>query len=153
MTTADVRWSHTCHTKLKEERQGKLSYWESSNQCFCCSGSHQVSLAITSLAKPAIPLSGSLVGTTSASSLSPTSQGTIPTTKIFGMQKNWRKNGHKIISTNLSGFQTNISDLAHTFVIANKIGIVARMETYIYETVPDNFGQVGGFSCWYRRDR
>ena len=58
-----------------------------------------------------------------------------------------------IISANVRGFQTNIGDLTHTFIIPQKADIVATVETFLNETVPENFGQISGYSKWFRRDR
>ena len=59
----------------------------------------------------------------------------------------------KIISANIRGFQTNIGDLTHSFVIPNRIDIVATVETFLNETVPENYGHIRGYSRWHRRDR
>lgn len=59
----------------------------------------------------------------------------------------------KIISANIRGFQTNLGDLTHTHVLPHSPDIIATTETFLNSSVPDNFGQIGGYSKWYRRDR
>ena len=58
-----------------------------------------------------------------------------------------------IISSNVRGFQTNIGDLTHSFVIPQNADIVATVETFLNASVPENYGQISGYSQWYRRDR
>ena len=58
-----------------------------------------------------------------------------------------------IISANVRGFQTNLGDLTHSFVIPKNPDIVATVETFLNETVPENYGMITGYSKWYRRDR
>nr|XP_027209302.1 uncharacterized protein LOC113802849 [Penaeus vannamei] len=59
----------------------------------------------------------------------------------------------RILSANLRGFQTNVGELTHNFVMPNSIDIVATVETSLNDSLPSNFGQIFGFSQWYRRDR
>ncbi|ROT68876.1 hypothetical protein C7M84_012938 [Penaeus vannamei] len=54
-----------------------------------------------------------------------------------------------IISANVRGLLTNIGDL----VIPRTPDIVATVETFMNESVPDNFGHMKGYTRWHRRDR
>ena len=58
-----------------------------------------------------------------------------------------------IISANVRGFQTNIGDLTHKFIIPHNPDIVACTETFLNSNIPPNYGTVSGYSRWYRRDR
>ena len=58
-----------------------------------------------------------------------------------------------IISAKVRGFQTNVGDLTYSHVLPHNPDIIAPTETFLNSTVPDNFGQIGGCSRWYRRDR
>jgi len=58
-----------------------------------------------------------------------------------------------IISANLRGFQTNVGDLTHSHVLPHSPDIIATTETFLNSTVPDNYGRIGGYSKWFRRDR
>lgn len=58
-----------------------------------------------------------------------------------------------ILSANVRGFQTNIGDLTHSHVIPHNPDIIATVETFLNPTVPENFGQISGFSKWHRKDR
>ena len=58
-----------------------------------------------------------------------------------------------IISANLRGFQTNIGDLTHSFILPNKADIVATVETFLNDSIPQNFGRIDGYTNWYRKDR
>ena len=58
-----------------------------------------------------------------------------------------------ILSANVRGFQTNLGDLTHSHILPNSPVIIATVETFLNSTVPDNFGQIGGYSKWHRRDR
>ena len=58
-----------------------------------------------------------------------------------------------IISANVRGFQTNVGDLTHSHVLQHSPDIIATTETFLNSTVPDNFGQISGYSRWLRRDR
>ena len=58
-----------------------------------------------------------------------------------------------IISANLRGFQTNIGDLTHSFILPNKADIVATVETFLNDSIPHNFGRIDGYTNWYRKDR
>ena len=58
-----------------------------------------------------------------------------------------------IISANVRGLQTNIGDLVNSHVIPRTPDIVATVETFMNESIPDNFGHMGGYTRWYRRDR
>ena len=51
-----------------------------------------------------------------------------------------------IISANVRGFQTNLGDLTHSFVIPKNPDIVATVETFLNETVPENYGMITGYS-------
>ncbi|ROT68874.1 hypothetical protein C7M84_012936 [Penaeus vannamei] len=54
-----------------------------------------------------------------------------------------------IVSANVRGLLTNIGDL----VIPRTPDIVATVETFMNESVPDNFGHMKGYTRWHRRDR
>ena len=58
-----------------------------------------------------------------------------------------------VISANVRGFQTNIGDLTHSHVLPHSPDIIATTETFLNTSVPNNFGQISGYSRWYRRDR
>ncbi|KAK3871633.1 hypothetical protein Pcinc_013624 [Petrolisthes cinctipes] len=58
-----------------------------------------------------------------------------------------------IISANVRGLVTNIGDLINSHVIPRTPDIVATVETFMNESVPDNFGHLRGYSRWHRRDR
>ena len=58
-----------------------------------------------------------------------------------------------IISANVRGFQTNIGDLTHSFIIPKNADIVACVETFLNENIPENYGRIPGYSGWHRRDR
>lgn len=58
-----------------------------------------------------------------------------------------------IISANVRGFQTNIGDLTHSFIIPRNADIVATVETFLNESIPENYGKIDGYSKWYRKDR
>ncbi|KAG0724943.1 hypothetical protein GWK47_039546 [Chionoecetes opilio] len=58
-----------------------------------------------------------------------------------------------IISANVRGFQTNFGDLTYSHVLPHSPDIIATTETFLNSSVPDNFGQIGGYSSWFRRDR
>ena len=58
-----------------------------------------------------------------------------------------------IISANLRGFQTNVGDLTHSHVLPHSPDIIATTETFLNSTIPDNYGRIGGYSNWFRRDR
>ena len=62
-------------------------------------------------------------------------------------------NSLNIISANVRGLLTNIGDLTYSFIIPHKPDIVATVETFFNDQVPDNYGKVDGYSNWYRRDR
>lgn len=49
-----------------------------------------------------------------------------------------------ILSANLRGFQTNVGELTHNFVMSNRIDIVATVKTFLNDTVPSNYGQILG---------
>ena len=63
------------------------------------------------------------------------------------------KSDLKILSANIRGFRTNVGDLTHSFVLKYKPDIVATVETFLNESVPQNFGKIQGYSTWTRRDR
>ena len=67
--------------------------------------------------------------------------------------KNKRANLLTIISANVRGLLTNIGDLTHTFVNVHNVDIVATVETFFNESVPQNYGKMNGYSNWFRRDR
>ena len=58
-----------------------------------------------------------------------------------------------IISANVRGFQTNLGDLTHSFVLPLNPDIVATVETFLNPTVPDNYGKISGYTKWHRNDR
>ena len=58
-----------------------------------------------------------------------------------------------IISANVRGFQTNVGELTHRLIIPENPDIVACVETFLNENIPENFGKVKGYSRWYRKDR
>ena len=59
----------------------------------------------------------------------------------------------RILSANVRGFQTNVGDLTHSFVVPNRIDVIATVETFLNDSVPKNYGQITGYTQWYRRDR
>ena len=58
-----------------------------------------------------------------------------------------------ILSSNVRGFQTNLGDLTHSFVLPLKPDIIATVETFLNSTVPDNYGKISGYTKWHRNDR
>ncbi|KAG0729688.1 hypothetical protein GWK47_029826 [Chionoecetes opilio] len=58
-----------------------------------------------------------------------------------------------LVSANVRGLQTNIGDLAHSFIIPHNPHIIATVETFLNPTIPTNFGHIQGYSRWLRRDR
>jgi len=58
-----------------------------------------------------------------------------------------------ILSANVRGLQTNLGDLTHSFVLPLRPDIIATVETFLNHTVPDNFGRIGGYTKWHRKDR
>ena len=58
-----------------------------------------------------------------------------------------------IISANVRGLQTNIGDLTHSFVMPYGPDIVATVETFLNDQVPNNYGRINGYSNWFRKDR
>ena len=66
---------------------------------------------------------------------------------------NTSKDNLTIISANVRGFQTNVGDLTHSFVIPQNADIVACVETFLNSSVPENYGRISGYSGWQRRDR
>ena len=58
-----------------------------------------------------------------------------------------------IISANIRGFQTNIGDLTHSYVIPHMPDVVAVVETFLNDTIPGNYGLIQGYTRWHRRDR
>jgi len=58
-----------------------------------------------------------------------------------------------ILSANVRGLQTNLGDLTHSFVLPLRPDIIATVETFLNPTVPDNFGRIGGYTKWHRKDR
>ncbi|XP_047482818.1 uncharacterized protein LOC125034843 [Penaeus chinensis] len=70
------------------------------------------------------------------------------------MPRNHRGMAHlRILSANVRGFQTVLGDLTHSHIIPHQPDIIAAVETFLNSTVPENFGRVGGYSKWHRRDR
>ena len=63
------------------------------------------------------------------------------------------RNQLSILSANVRGLQTNIGDLINSHVIPHTPDIVATVETFLNDTIPQNFGQINGYSRWHRRDR
>ena len=53
-----------------------------------------------------------------------------------------------IISANVRGFQTNVGELTQSFIIPENPGIVACVETFLNENIPENFGKIKGYSRW-----
>lgn len=58
-----------------------------------------------------------------------------------------------IVSANVRGLQTNIGDLTHSHVLQHNPDIIATVETFLNSSIPENFGQINGYSRWHRRDR
>ncbi|KAK3880803.1 hypothetical protein Pcinc_014724 [Petrolisthes cinctipes] len=58
-----------------------------------------------------------------------------------------------ILSANVRGLQTNIGDLIHSHVIPHSPDVVATVETFLNETIPNNYGLIQGYTRWHRRDR
>ena len=58
-----------------------------------------------------------------------------------------------VISANIRGFQTNLGDLTHNFMLRENPDIVACVETFFNASVPEDFGKVIGYSKWFRKDR
>ena len=58
-----------------------------------------------------------------------------------------------IISANVRGLQTNIGDLIHSHVIPHSPDVVATVETFLNDTIPNNYGLIQGYTRWHRRDR
>ena len=71
------------------------------------------------------------------------------------MRQHIEQNPHclTIISANVRGLLTNIGDLTHSFVVPNGVDIVAAVETFFDDKVPQNYGRISGYSNWHRRDR
>lgn len=70
------------------------------------------------------------------------------------MPANNRPQGNlTIISANVRGLQTNIGDLTHSHVLQHNPDIIATVETFLNSSVPENYGQINGYSRWHRRDR
>ena len=59
----------------------------------------------------------------------------------------------RLISANIRGFHTNVGDLTYQFVTKNKADVVFVVETFLDDTVPDNYARITGFTKWYRKDR
>ncbi|KAG0719788.1 hypothetical protein GWK47_049766 [Chionoecetes opilio] len=57
-----------------------------------------------------------------------------------------------LIYANVRGLQTNIGDLAHSFIIPHNLDIIVTVETFLNPTIPANFGHIQGYSRWLRRD-
>ena len=68
------------------------------------------------------------------------------------MENNSIRNNLKILSANVRGMRTNLGDLSHT-AIRSGADIVICCETFLYESVPPTYGQIQGYTHWYRRDR
>lgn len=48
--------------------------------------------------------------------------------------------------------RTNLGDLTHT-TIRNNADIVVCCETFLDDSIPPTYGQIKGYTHWYRRDR
>ncbi|KAK3857130.1 hypothetical protein Pcinc_036597 [Petrolisthes cinctipes] len=69
-----------------------------------------------------------------------------------------RHQGHcerdlKIVSANVRGFHTNVGELTHRFVQANKANIVFVCETFLDNNVTSGYARIKGYSSWVRKDR
>ncbi|KAK4324575.1 hypothetical protein Pmani_004786 [Petrolisthes manimaculis] len=69
-----------------------------------------------------------------------------------------RHQGHcerdlKIVSANVRGFHTNVGELTHRFVQANKADIVFVCETFLDNNVTSGYARIKGYSSWVRKDR
>ncbi|KAK3878982.1 hypothetical protein Pcinc_016426 [Petrolisthes cinctipes] len=81
-------------------------------------------------------------------------QHSLPTTiPVCGVMQASNRDHLSIISANVRGLQTNISDLIHSHVIPHSPDVVATVETFLNETIPNNHGLVQGYTRWHRRDR
>ena len=69
------------------------------------------------------------------------------------MQDNSEQDKLTIVSANVRGLQTNIGDLTHSHVLPHNPDVVAAVEAFLNESVPENYGQIQGYTRWYRRDR
>ena len=58
-----------------------------------------------------------------------------------------------VVSANVRGLRTNISDLSHNFVLRYKADIVAVTETWLCSAVEPTFGRIPGYTNWVRNDR
>lgn len=58
-----------------------------------------------------------------------------------------------ILSANVRGFQTNVGELTHNFIIKHNIDFVVVVETFLDESVESTFAKIPGYSHWVRRDR
>ena len=62
-------------------------------------------------------------------------------------------NNLSILSANVRGFQTNVGDLTYSFINPRQPDIVATVETFLNENIPDNYGRIAGYSKFYRWNR
>ena len=58
-----------------------------------------------------------------------------------------------ILSANVRGFQTNLGDLTHNFILRNKIDFAVAVETFLNEETEQTYGKIPGYCHWIRRDR
>ncbi|KAK4319484.1 hypothetical protein Pmani_009587 [Petrolisthes manimaculis] len=54
---------------------------------------------------------------------------------------------------NVRGFHTNVGELTHRFVQANKADIVFVCETFLDNNVTSGYARIKGYSSWVRKDR
>lgn len=57
-----------------------------------------------------------------------------------------------ISSISANVLQTNIGDLIHSHVILHSPDVLAKVETFLNESIPNNYGFIQGYTRWYRRD-
>lgn len=58
----------------------------------------------------------------------------------------------RILSANVRGLRTNLGDLTNT-TLRNNADIVICCETFLDDSIPPTYGQMQGYTHWYRRDR
>ena len=57
-----------------------------------------------------------------------------------------------VVSANGHGFQTNMGDLTHNFILRENTGIVCCVETFLNALVPEKLDEIRGYSKWFRTD-
>ena len=72
---------------------------------------------------------------------------------VCGVMQANKRDHLSIISANVRGLQTNIGDLVHSCVIPHTPDVVATVETFLNDSIPNNFGIIQGYTRWHRRDR